>query len=144
MFDRPRATATGASVGPCAGDGRAPALVAIIETAAGENNRAEPGSSRGIQVRRKGTMAFNKLLRQIAGSLAAACLATGVFAQTRHPMKPVKIIVPYTAGAPADIYSPLSMDRLQKTHRPPFVIQNRPRSVASTATAPSGNYDCRA
>jgi len=27
-------------------------------------------------------MAFNKLLRQIAGSVAAVCLATGVFAQT--------------------------------------------------------------
>src|SRR5882762_3520284 len=36
VFDRRRATATGASVGPRTGDGRAPALVAIIETAAGE------------------------------------------------------------------------------------------------------------
>src|SRR5258708_12655842 len=108
MFDRPRATATGASVGPCAGDGRAPALVAIIETAAGENNRAEPRSSRGIQVRRKGTMAFNKLLRQIAGSLAAACLATGVFAQTAYPIKPVKIIVPSPPGVPPDPYPPFA------------------------------------
>src|SRR5260221_13105398 len=130
MFDRPRATATGASVGPCAGDGRAPALVAIIETAAGENNRAEPGSSRGIQVRRKGTMAFNKLLRQIAGSLAAACLATGGFAQTAYPMKPVKIIVPYSAGGPADIYARFVGDRLHKTLRQPLLIEYRTRARA--------------
>src|SRR5258707_9938246 len=36
IFDRHRATETGASIGPCAGDGRAAALVAIIGSAAGE------------------------------------------------------------------------------------------------------------
>src|SRR6267143_2636157 len=42
MLDRRRAAATGAPVRPCACDGRAPALVAIIETAAGrKDNRAE-------------------------------------------------------------------------------------------------------
>src|SRR6266850_4617602 len=38
IFDRHRATATGASIGPCAGDGRAAALVAIIGSAAGEKS----------------------------------------------------------------------------------------------------------
>src|SRR6266852_7532102 len=127
MFDRRRATATGASVRPCASDGRAPALVAIIETAAGENNR-------GIQVRRKGTMAFNNLLRQIAGSVAEVCLATGVFAQTAYPTKPVKIIVPYSAGGPADIYARFVGDRLQKTLGQPFVIENRPGAGAIIGT----------
>ena len=57
-------------------------------------------------------MAFNKLLRQIAGSVAAACLAAGVFAQSAYPTKPVKIIVPYSAGGPADIYARFIGDRL--------------------------------
>jgi len=39
-------------------------------------------------------MTFNKLLRQIAGSVAAVCLATGALAQIAYPTKPVKIIVP--------------------------------------------------
>src|SRR6266568_8897789 len=38
-------------------------------------------------------MAFNELLHQSAGALAAACLATSVLAQTAYPTKPVKLIV---------------------------------------------------
>src|SRR6266516_631485 len=79
-------------------------------------------------------MAFNKLLGQIAGSFAVACLATGVFAQTAYPTKPVKIIVPYSAGGPADIYARFIGDRLQKTLGQPFVIENRPGAGAIIGT----------
>ena len=79
-------------------------------------------------------MAFNKLLGQIAGSFAVACLATGVFAQTAYPTKPVKIIVPYSAGGPADIYARFIGDRLQKTLAQPFVIENRPGAGAIIGT----------
>ncbi len=79
-------------------------------------------------------MAFNKLLGQIAGSFAVACLATGVFAQTAYPTKPVKIIVPYSAGGPADIYARFISDRLQKTLAQPFVIENRPGAGAIIGT----------
>jgi tripartite-type tricarboxylate transporter receptor subunit TctC len=86
-------------------------------------------------------MAFNKLLRQIAGSVAAACLATGAFAQTAYPTKPVKIIVPYSAGGPADIYARFIGDRLQKALGQPFVIENRPGAgaiIGTDAVAKSG------
>jgi len=79
-------------------------------------------------------MAFNKLLRQIAGLVAAVCLATGVFAQTAYPTKPVRIIVPYSAGGPADIYARFVGDRLQKTLAQPFVIENRPGAGAIIGT----------
>ncbi len=79
-------------------------------------------------------MAFDKLLRQIAGSVAAVCLATGAFAQTAYPTKPVKIIVPYSAGGPADIYARFIGDRLQKTLGHPFVIENRPGAGAIIGT----------
>src|SRR5216684_2679464 len=79
-------------------------------------------------------MAFNKLLRQIAGSVAAVCLATGAFAQTAYPTKPVKIIVPYSAGGPADIYARFVGDRLQKTLGQPFVVENRPGAGAIIGT----------
>jgi len=79
-------------------------------------------------------MAFNKLLHQIAGSVAAVCLATGAFAQTAYPTKPVKIIVPYSAGGPADIYARFVGDRLQKTLGHPFVIENRPGAGAIIGT----------
>jgi len=79
-------------------------------------------------------MAFNKLLRQIAGSVAAVCLATGALAQIAYPTKPVKIIVPYSAGGPADIYARFVGDRLQKTLGHPFVIENRPGAGAIIGT----------
>src|SRR5258706_4805653 len=79
-------------------------------------------------------MALNKLPRQIAGSVAAFCLATGAFAQPAYPTKPVKIIVPYSAGGPADIYARFVGDRLQKTLGHPFVIETRPGAGAIIGT----------
>jgi len=79
-------------------------------------------------------MAFNKSLRQIAGSVATACVATGVLAQTVYPTKPVRIVVPYSAGGPADIYARFIGDRVQKTLGQPFVIENRPGAGAIIGT----------
>src|SRR6266571_3590062 len=70
-------------------------------------------------------MALDKLLRQIAGAVAAVCLATGVFAQTAYPTKPVKIIVPFSAGGPADIYARYLGQQLEKTLGQPIVVENR-------------------
>src|SRR6266481_433366 len=79
-------------------------------------------------------MAFNKLLRQITGSVAAVCVATGEIAQTAYPTKTVRIIVPYSAGGPADIYARFIGDRLQKNLGHPFVIENRPGAGAIIGT----------
>src|SRR5438876_546688 len=79
-------------------------------------------------------MALNKLLRKVAGAVAAVCLMTSVLAQTAYPTKPVKIIVPYSAGGPADIYARFIGDRLQKTLAQPFVIENRPGAGAIIGT----------
>jgi tripartite-type tricarboxylate transporter receptor subunit TctC len=70
-------------------------------------------------------MAFNKLLRQISGAVLATCAATGVFAQTGYPTKPVKIIVPFSAGGPADIYARYLGQRLEKPLGQPIVVENR-------------------
>src|SRR5258708_3876798 len=47
-------------------------------------------------------MAFNKLLRQIAGSVAAVCLASGAFAQTAYPTKPGALN--YASSGPGTAY----------------------------------------
>ena len=70
-------------------------------------------------------MAFNKLLRQISGAVLATCAATGVFAQAGYPTKPVKIIVPFSAGGPADIYARYLGQRLEKPLGQPIVVENR-------------------
>src|SRR5881296_2524321 len=79
-------------------------------------------------------MPFNRLLRQIAGLALAVCAAAEVFAQAAYPAKPVKIVVPYSTGGPADIYARFIGDRLQKTLAQPFVIENRPGAGAIIGT----------
>src|SRR6266699_1115345 len=70
-------------------------------------------------------MAFKKLLRQISWAVLATCVATGVFGQTGYPTKPVKIIVPFSAGGPADIYARYLGQQLEKTLGQPVVVENR-------------------
>src|SRR6266704_6453569 len=75
---------------------------------------------------------FN-LLRIGAELATAACLSAGALAQT-YPTKAVKIIVPYSAGGPADIYARFLGDRLEKALGHPFVVENRPGAGAIIGT----------
>jgi len=57
--------------------------------------------------------------------LAAAALAHPAFAQG-YPARPVKIIVPFAAGGPADNYARFIAQRLQDALGQSFVVDNRP------------------
>jgi len=78
-------------------------------------------------------MAFHWFPRRVAAITLALCAATCAFAQG-YPTKPVKIVVPYSAGGPADIYARFVGDRLQKSLGQPFVIENRPGAGAIIGT----------
>ena len=62
--------------------------------------------------------------RGIVG-LAAALLCAVVSAQD-YPTRPVKIIVPFAAGGPADVYARFLGQRLQEALGQPFVVEDRP------------------
>jgi tripartite-type tricarboxylate transporter receptor subunit TctC len=63
-------------------------------------------------------------LRTLLACLAAALAAVPAWAQT-YPNKPVRIISPFSAGGPADIYARYLGQRLEKAMGQPFVIENR-------------------
>ncbi|MEO8136056.1 MAG: tripartite tricarboxylate transporter substrate binding protein [Betaproteobacteria bacterium] len=57
--------------------------------------------------------------------MAALLAAASAIAQD-WPARPVRIIVPFAAGGPADIYARAIGQRLQETLGQPFVVDNRP------------------
>src|SRR5882724_6731595 len=79
-------------------------------------------------------MPFRKSLRQIAALALTLGAATCALGQAAYPTKAVRIIVPYSAGGPADIYARFIGDRLQKNLGHPFVIENRPGAGAIIGT----------
>jgi tripartite-type tricarboxylate transporter receptor subunit TctC len=65
------------------------------------------------------------VIRRFAASLLLLIAATMAQAQS-YPTKPVKIIVPFTAGSATDILARLVGEQLGRTLGQPFVIENKP------------------
>jgi tripartite-type tricarboxylate transporter receptor subunit TctC len=76
------------------------------------------------------------MIRTLAGLVAVMVLcAGGVSARAQdYPARPVKIIVPFAVGGPADVYARVVGARLQEAMGQPFVIENRPGAGAVTGT----------
>ena len=69
-------------------------------------------------------MTSEKLHYHFAGFVLAACAAASACAQS-YPTKPLKIISPFSAGGPADIYARDLGQRLGKPLGQPVVVENR-------------------
>src|SRR5262245_6653184 len=63
---------------------------------------------------------------------AAACLTPA--AAQDYPSRSVKIIVPFGAGGPADVFARFIGAHLQDVLKQPFVIENRPGAGSIVGT----------
>src|SRR6188474_2653689 len=75
---------------------------------------------------------INRLLATLAA--AAALVAAHSATAQSYPARPVKIIVPFAAGGPADIYARTIGERLQAALGQSFVVENRPGGGAIVGT----------
>jgi tripartite-type tricarboxylate transporter receptor subunit TctC len=67
------------------------------------------------------------VMRAAAAALAAALTLWAQHAGAQeYPSRPVKIIVPFAAGGPADVYARALAQRLQDVFRQSFIVEDRP------------------
>jgi len=69
--------------------------------------------------------AMRRAWRPIFAALVAALVAPLAAAQD-YPSKPVRIIVPFATGGPADVYARYIAQRLQESMGQTFIVDNRP------------------
>lgn len=87
-----------------------------------------------------------RTLRSAASLLAAgALLATAGQASAQFPSKPIRIIVPYTAGGTSETMTRLVADQVSAALKQPVVIENRPGGgttigAAVVAQAPADGH----
>ena len=68
------------------------------------------------------------LHRHALGFAAAIAIFAAPFAAQAqdYPTRPVKIVVPFGAGGPADVYARFLSQKLQDALGQPFIVDNRP------------------
>ena len=77
------------------------------------------------------------LLRHIVALLALAgtlIISASSAIADDYPTRPVKIIVPFGAGGPTDVYTRAIAEELRKSLHQPFVMENRPGAGTTIGT----------
>jgi len=73
-------------------------------------------------------------MKTVVGALAALLLSLGAAIAQNYPDKPIRILVGFAAGGPADISARLLADRLAETWGQPVVVENVTGAAGNLAT----------
>lgn len=89
----------------------------------------------------------NACLKNLAwiGVASVLALASSLSCAESYPSRPVKIVVPYTAGGPVDQLARGLAERLGKSSGQPFIVENKPGgntivAASMVAKAPADGY----
>ncbi len=83
---------------------------------------------------------MNRRRLLVSVAIASSLTALSAFAQDGYPNRPIKLVVPYTAGGGVDTVARLVGERMSKTLGQPVVVDNKPGAsgmVGTTAVAKS-------
>lgn len=75
-----------------------------------------------------------RMLGALIGIALAVALPRGTVRADDYPSRPVKIIVPFGAGGPTDVFARAIADELGKVLHQAFVIENRPGAGTTIGT----------
>ncbi len=75
-----------------------------------------------------------RIVFAVVALAAAIILAASSSHAEDYPSRPVKIIVPFGAGGPTDIYTRDIAEELRKSLHQPFVLENRPGAGTTVGT----------
>ena len=74
-----------------------------------------------------------RAIARLCAGFAVVLICAAATAQD-YPTRPVKLLVPFAAGGPADVYARFLAQRLQEAMGQPFVVENRPGGGAVLGT----------
>ncbi|HEX2544736.1 MAG TPA: tripartite tricarboxylate transporter substrate binding protein [Ramlibacter sp.] len=80
-------------------------------------------------------------MKRILGLLAATVLAGGAFAQGAFPTKPVRLVVPFTAGSGTDIIARTIGESMSRSLGQPVIVENRPGAGGTIGAAQVAKSD---
>ena len=78
--------------------------------------------------------ACHRTPRALAALLVCSAALTDAAHAQAYPVKPVRIIVPFATGGPADVYARAVAQRLTESLGQSFIVDNRPGGGAVVGT----------
>lgn len=78
---------------------------------------------------------LRKLMTVLVSTAALGAVAPNVLAQDAYPSKPIKMVVPFTAGSATDIIARAVGEGMRKELGQPIIVENKPGAGGTLGAA---------